>query len=74
MLIHLYIGSCLELNLNYHGCCVSSLSPSCNNKGCFCDQICHIYKDCCSDVADIGCHPAPSSTKTIPTDIFGKKN
>ena len=52
---------------------MSYLSPSCNNNGCYCDQICHIYGDCCSDVADIGCHPAPpSSSVTTPTDMPGK--
>ena len=50
-------GSCLALNLNYSGCCVWSLSPTCWNYGCYCDQICHTAGDCCSDVADIGCHP-----------------
>ena len=47
-------GSCLALNLNYPGCCVT---PPCINYGCYCDQACYIFNDCCNDVADIGCHP-----------------
>ena len=73
--ITLILGSCLALNLNYSGCCVFSLSPSCTNNGCFCDQMCYTFNDCCSDIADIGCHP-PSSSSTIvsptPIDILGK--
>ena len=47
----------MALNLKYSGCCVWSLSPPCGNNGCYCDQFCHTAGDCCSDVADIGCHP-----------------
>ena len=71
----LIVGSCLALNLSYSGCCVFSQSPPCENKGCYCDQICHIANDCCSDIADIGCHPASSSSPIVlptPTDTFGK--
>ena len=53
----------MALNLNYSGCCVPSLSQTCWNYGCYCDQICHTVGDCCSDVADIGCHP-PTIGKT----------
>ena len=67
------LGSCLALNLSYSGCCVSSLSPSCSNNGCYCDKACHIYGDCCSDVADIGCQDVSSSSHTpTPTDSLGK--
>ena len=67
------LGSCLALNLSYSGCCVSSLSPSCSNNGCYCDKSCHIYGDCCSDVADIGCQDVSSSSHTpTPTDSLGK--
>ena len=63
------LASCLALNLTYSGCCIMFLSPPCSNNGCYCDQNCHILNDCCSDIADIGCHPvSPSST----TDTFGK--
>ena len=55
--MHQYIGSCLALNLNYSGCCDPFLSPLCSNNGCYCDQVCHIVGDCCSDVGDIGCYP-----------------
>ena len=51
------------------------LSPPCNNEGCYCDQSCHTWNDCCSDIADIGCHPAYSTSPTVsptPTDILGK--
>ena len=69
------IGSCLALNLNYSGCCVWSLSPTCSNNGCFCDQNCYILNDCCSDIADVGCHHSFSPSPTVSTaltDIFGK--
>ena len=52
------LGSCVALNLSYFGCCDYYISASCSNNGCFCDMICHKYNDCCSDIADIGCHPA----------------
>ena len=64
------IGSCLALNLNYSGCCVFSLSPTCFSNGCFCDQACHILGDCCYDIGDIGCFPA--SPIPTPTNIPGK--
>ena len=48
------------------------LSPPCNNNGCYCDQNCHKMNDCCSDIADIGCHPATSIVSPTPTDILGK--
>ena len=56
----LILGSCVALNLSYSGCCVWSMSPICSNKGCYCDQDCYNVKDCCSDIADIGCHSASS--------------
>ena len=65
------LGSCLALNLSYSGCCVRSLLKSCSNNGCFCDQHCHKWSDCCSDIADIGCYPIPSP---IPTVKLGKAN
>ena len=68
-------GSCLALNLNYSGCCVWSLSQTCWNNGCFCDQSCHYWNDCCSDIYDIGCHPSfPYSplVSPTPTDTLGK--
>ena len=71
----LILGSCLELNLSYSGCCVRSLSLNCNNKGCYCDQNCHSLNNCCNDVTAIGCHPASSSSPTVsltPTDTLGK--
>ena len=72
----LVLGSCLALNLSYSGCCHSLLSPTCSNNGCSCDQECHILNDCCSDIADIGCHPASSSSPRVsptPSDTLGKK-
>ena len=59
------LGSCLALNLSYSGCCVMSLSQICSNNGCYCHQDCHISNNCCSDIADIGCHPASSSSPTV---------
>ena len=55
------------------------MSPSspCNRNGCYCDQNCHSVNDCCSDIADIGCHPASSSSLIVsltPTHTLGKIN
>ena len=73
----LILGSCLALNLSYSGCCVTSMSPLCNSNGCYCDQSCHNWKDCCSDIADIGCHHPDSSfsptTLLTSTNTLGKK-
>ena len=71
----LLLGSCLRLNLSYYGCCVMSLSSPCSINGCYCDQICYIFNDCCYDVADIGCHPTSPSYPTVsptPTNTLGK--
>ena len=72
----LVLGSCLALNLNYSGCCKLSLSPQCNNNGCYCDEHCYNWDDCCSDITDIDCYyPASSSISTVfttPTDTLGK--
>ena len=71
----LILGSCLALNLNYSGCCLRSKTKICSNIDCNCQQNCHILNDCCSDIADIGCHPAsppsPIFSPTI-TDTLGK--
>ena len=56
------LGSCKALNLRYPGCCMTFLSQICTNKDCHCDQQCHSYNDCCSDIADIGCHPISNGT------------
>ena len=67
----LILGSCLALNLSYSGCCVRSLSQNCGNGGCYCHQNCHDWNNCCSDIADIGCYPASSSSLIVlptPTD------
>ena len=55
----------MALNLSYSGCCVMFLSPPCSNKGCYCDQSCHIWNDCCHDVADIGCQYSAYSPSPI---------
>ena len=71
----LVLGSCLALNLSYSGCCVTSPSQPCIDNGCFCDHSCHYWNDCCSDIADIGCHSASTSSSIVshtPTDILGK--
>ena len=65
----------MALNLSYYGCCVKSLSPNCSNNGCYCHQDCHILNNCCSDIADIGCYPASSSSPIFSpstTDTLGK--
>ena len=70
-----FLGSCLALNLKYSGCCVWSLSPPCSNNGCYCDRSCHNYNDCCSDIANIGCLPAYSSSPMVsptPNNTLGK--
>ena len=74
-IILIILGSCLELNLNYSGCCMFSLSTTCRNNGCYCDKFCHIFRDCCNDVTDIGCHPDSVPSHTVspnPTDTLGK--
>ena len=71
----LILGSCFALNLSYTGCCVYSLSSSCSNNGCYCDQNCYKWNNCCSDIADIGCHPAFSPSPTVShttTDTLSK--
>ena len=71
----LILGSCLALNLSYSGCCDFFLSSTCNSNECYCDQNCHTFNDCCSDIADIGCHSASSSSPIVsltPTDTLGK--
>ena len=78
-IFYVIIGSCLALNLSNSGCCERSSSPTCSNYGCYCDKYCHIWKDCCSDVVDIGCKSAyPSSLIVSPTpwpsDTLGKRN
>ena len=45
------------------------ISPPCSNNGCYCDANCHKMNDCCSDIADIGCHPASSSPIVSTTTI-----
>ena len=65
----------MALNLSYSGCCVWGVSPPCSNNECFCDVVCHKLNDCCIDIADIGCHPASSSSSIvspIQTDVLGK--
>ena len=52
------LGSCNALNLGYPGCCVSPPSRTCTHIDCHCDILCHVTKDCCSDIADIGCQPS----------------
>ena len=54
-----------------------SMSSPCNDNGCYCDQNCHTTNDCCSDIADIGCHPASSSSHMVlltPTHSVGMTN
>ena len=65
----------MALNLSYTGCCVMSLSPPCSHKGCYCDDSCRTWNDCCDDIADIGCPPASSYSpivSTTPTETLGK--
>ena len=68
----LIVGSCWALNLSYSGCCMMLKSPPCINKGCYCDQSCYNWNDCCSDIADIGCHHPTYSPSPTPTDILSK--
>ena len=69
------LGSCVALNLGYSGCCKLSLTHKCSHKGCYCDDHCHKLNDCCSDIADIGCHGKVSfSPTTSSIDILGKTN
>ena len=50
------VGSCVALKQSYIGCCKWSLSSTCYHYGCYCDECCHKFNDCCSDIADIGCY------------------
>ena len=52
-IIMIIIGSCVEYVGVIGGCCVSS----CLAQGCYCDQLCYQYNDCCPDIEDIGCFP-----------------
>ena len=52
--IIIIIGSCVEHVGVIGGCCVSS----CDAQGCYCDQFCYQYNDCCPDIEDIGCFPS----------------
>ncbi|CAI8018605.1 Proprotein convertase subtilisin/kexin type 6 [Geodia barretti] len=42
-------------------CAASPLEPS----SCFCDTLCYKFKDCCDDIAEIGC-PVENVTETFP--------
>ena len=61
------LGSCLGLKLSYYGCCKLSLSQQCSHNGCYCDQFCHKWNYCCSDISDIGCHSTTTPTSTGKT-------
>ena len=50
-IIIIIIGSCVELVGVIGGCCESS----CSAQGCYCDQVCYQFNDCCPDIEDIGC-------------------
>ena len=69
------LGSCKWLNLKESGCCVTTQLQSCIDEDCHCVQHCHSNNDCCSDIDDIGCHPATFSFPIVlptPTDTLGK--
>ena len=50
LLLILIAGSCASLNIT--GCCTVG---SCFTVTCYCDQSCYQFKDCCPDIASIGC-------------------
>ena len=62
-------GSCVTAGFT-GGCCNSS-TTTCNgmtNSGsasCYCDHVCYLFGDCCSDVADIGCYLNTTGTSLI---------
>ena len=73
-------GSCVTAGYT-DGCCnYSTPSTTCqgmtNNSGsasCYCDHVCYVIGDCCSDVADIGCYL--NTTGTSPyISIFHLSN
>ena len=69
------LGSCKALNLRDPGCCVPTRTQSCIKIDCHCDQNCYSNNDCCSDIADIDCHPVSPSSPIVlptPTDTLGK--
>ena len=71
------IGSCVAQGFN--GCCTERCCAVPDGGSlCFCDQMCHNYGDCCSDIEEAGCFPpgftptasstvTPSSIELLPT-------
>ena len=53
-IIIIFIGSCVEHVGIIGGCCVFN---NCYAQGCYCDQVCYQFNDCCLDIEDIGCFP-----------------
>ena len=63
------IGSCVAQGFN--GCCTEgSCSVSAGGSTCYCDQVCHNFGDCCSDIEEAGCFPTTTASSTvIPSPI-----
>ena len=57
----LFVGSCASLNIT--GCCANGTCYT--GTGCYCDQLCYQYNDCCHDIASIGCLPTVSPTPSV---------
>ena len=53
----LCIGSCV--GRGFQGCCVPGGGVSCSvstpTGNCYCDEVCHSFRDCCPDILKIGC-------------------
>ena len=49
-------GSTCE-GLGLSGCCDDFQDSQCQSAdgSCFCDRVCHSFRDCCADVLDVGC-------------------
>ena len=60
------IGSCASLNIT--GCCDNGTCYT--GTGCYCDQLCYQYNDCCPDIASIGCLPNFISSSFATSSIL----
>ena len=50
----------------FSGCCTVGFCyvPLAAGGVCYCDQICHAYRDCCSDIEEAGCFPNTTLAST----------
>lgn len=50
-----HAGSCVTSG--FSGCCDPNIHFTCHGSDnvCYCDQVCYLFGDCCSDITVIGC-------------------